>query len=35
VSKDAPLYLREDSSLGATASAANDLEVVVSYEEIS
>jgi len=35
VSKDAPLYLREDSSLGATASAASDLEIVVSYEEIS
>jgi hypothetical protein len=35
VSKDAPLYLREDSSLGATAAVANDLEVVVSYEEIS
>ena len=34
VSKDAPLYLREDSSLGATAGVANDLEVVVSYEEI-
>ncbi len=35
ISKDAPIYMREDSSLGATASAANDLEVVVSYEEIS
>jgi hypothetical protein len=35
VSKDAPLYLREDSSLGATAAVASDLEVVVSYEEIS
>ena len=35
VSKDAPLYLREDSSLGATAGTASDLEVVVSYEEIS
>ena len=35
VSKDAPIYLRENSSLGATASVANDLEVVVSYEEIS
>jgi hypothetical protein len=34
VGKDAPIYLREDSSLGATASAASDLEVVVSYEEI-
>jgi hypothetical protein len=35
VSKDAPLYLREDSSLGAQAGVANDLDVVVSYEEIS
>lgn len=35
VGKDAPLYLREDSSLGATAAVASDLEVVVSYEEIS
>ena len=35
VGKDAPLYLREDSSLGATAGTASDLEVVVSYEEIS
>lgn len=35
VGKDAPLYLREDSSLGATAGTASDLEVVVSYEEVS
>jgi hypothetical protein len=35
VSKDAPLYLPENSRLEATASAASDLEVVVSYEEIS
>jgi hypothetical protein len=34
VSKDAPIYLREDQSLGATAQTASDLEVVVSYEEI-
>jgi hypothetical protein len=35
ISKDAPIYLREDSSLSATASTANDLEIVISYEEIS
>ena len=28
-------YLEEDKSIGATASAANDLKVFVSYEEIS
>jgi hypothetical protein len=35
ISKDAPIYLREDSSLSATASTGNDLEIVISYEEIS
>jgi len=35
VGKDAPLYLEEDKSIGAQASAANDLELVCSYEEIS
>lgn len=30
-----PIYLEEDKSLGATASAANDLVVFVTYEEIS
>jgi hypothetical protein len=35
IGKDAPIYLREDSSLGATAQTAGDLEVVVSYEEIA
>ena len=30
-----PIYLEEDKSLGATASAANDLIVFVTYEEIS
>lgn len=34
IGKDGPIYLRENSSLGATASAASDLEVVISYEEI-
>ena len=33
--KNTALYLEEDRSITATASAANDLEVIVSYEEIS
>ena len=33
--KGTALYLEEDRSITATASAANDLEVIVSYEEIS
>lgn len=32
--KDTPLYIEEDRSIGATASASNDLKVIVSYEEI-
>lgn len=32
--KNTPLYLEEDRSIGATASASNDLKVIVSYEEI-
>ncbi|CAN1721190.1 DUF2190 family protein [Hyphomicrobium sp. 1Nfss2.1] len=35
VSKNAPFYLEEDMSVAATASAADDLSVVASYEEIS
>lgn len=35
IDKNTALYLEEDRSLGATASAANDLKVVCSYEEIS
>lgn len=35
VSKDAPLYLEEDRSIGALASASGDLELICSYEEIS
>lgn len=35
VSKDSSIYLEEDKSIGATASASNDLKVVCSYEEIS
>lgn len=34
ISKDAPLYLEEDQSLGALASANGDLVAHVSYEEI-
>ena len=33
--KGTSVYLEEDRSITATASVANDLEVIVSYEEIS
>tara|TARA_B110000208_G_scaffold169475_1_gene210358 strand:- start:125 stop:499 length:375 start_codon:yes stop_codon:yes gene_type:complete len=33
--KSTSIYLEEDRSIGATASAANDLKILVSYEEIS
>ena len=33
--KNTAFYLEEDKSIGATAGAANDLKVFVSYEEIS
>lgn len=32
---DKPIYLEEDRSLGALASANGDLELVISWEEIS
>lgn len=35
IDKDAYIYVEEDRSIGATASAANDLQIVVSFEEIS
>ena len=35
VTKDTPIYLEEDNLLGATASAANDLKIIVTYEEIT
>ena len=35
IDKNTSIYLEEDRSIGATASAANDLKVLVSYEEIS
>jgi hypothetical protein len=35
VDKNTALYLEEDRSITATAGTASDLEVIVSYEEIS
>jgi hypothetical protein len=35
IDKNTSIYLEEDRSIGAIAGAANDLKVVVSYEEIS
>lgn len=35
IDKNAPIYLAEDKSLGALASASGDLVAVVSYETIS
>ena len=35
IDKSTAIYLEEDRSIGATASAANDLKIVCSYEEIS
>lgn len=35
IDKGTSIYLEEDRSLGATAGTANDLKVIVSYEEIS
>lgn len=34
IDKTSMIYLEENQSLGAIASAANDLEIVCSYEEI-
>jgi len=33
--KNTAIYLEEDRSITATAGTANDLEVIISYEEIS
>lgn len=33
--KNTCIYLEENRSIGATASAADDLKIIVSYEEIS
>ena len=35
IDKSTSIYLEEDRSIGATASASNDIKVVCSYEEIS
>ena len=35
IDKNSFIYLEEDRSIGATAAVANDLKVIVSYEEIS
>lgn len=35
IDKNNSIYLEEDRSIGATASVANDLKVVCSYDEIS
>ena len=35
IEKSSSIYLEEDKSIGATASAASDLKVVCSYEEIN
>ena len=35
IGKDNPIYLEENRSLTAQASAANDIAIVCSYEEIS
>jgi hypothetical protein len=35
IDKNTSLYLEEDRSIGATAGSANDLKIVVSYEEIA
>ena len=35
IDKNSQLYLQEDRSIVVTASAANDLDVIISYEELS
>lgn len=35
IGRDNPLYLEEDRHIEVQASAANDLDVVVSYEEVT
>ena len=34
IDKDVGMYLEEDTSLGVTASAANDLTYTITYEEL-
>jgi hypothetical protein len=35
ISKDEQIYLEEDDAIRAVASAASDIELVISYEDIS
>jgi hypothetical protein len=35
IDKNTSFYLEEDKSIGATAGSANDLKVIISYEDIS
>jgi hypothetical protein len=35
ITRDSPVYLEEDTSIGVAASAADDAKVIVTYEEIS
>ena len=35
IGKDAPLYVTEDTSIVVSASAANDIDIVCSYDEYS
>lgn len=35
IDKNTSIYLEENKSIGATAGSANDLKVLVSYEDIS
>ena len=34
IGKDSPIYLEESDQIEASASAANDLEMIISYEEL-
>ena len=34
IGKDSPIYLEEADHIEASASAANDLEMIISYEEL-
>ena len=34
IGKDSPIYLEESDQIEASASAASDLEIVISYEEL-
>ena len=35
ITKETPLNMEEDTSIGATAGSANDIKMIVTYEEIS